>query len=388
MYHSVGRRISDWQWTPRLTLPAEVFEDHLRWLARSGYRTVGLDDLYAHVSGASTLPPRSVVITFDDGYVDNWTYAVPLLKKYGFSGTIAVITEFVQEDSIIRPTLEDVWDGRLEEDELDVRGFMSWAELKAASDLGVLSVQSHACTHAWYPTGPEIVDFHHPGDSYYWLDWNTFPETKPYYLRAPASSRVPWGAPVYEHGESLRSTRYFPDDGELEQLTGYVVDHGAEEFFDRPDWRDSLFAEVVRYRKGKNIRARYESDEERRRRYESELTESKRIIEREVGARVDYLIWPSHAYNQESMGCALRVFKAVTVDPAVEKHLGNRPGEDPQHIVRMGVPLIVRGNRIYPPGGRYLINYLDEFRGSTIAKRTRQVLKRLYLAGSRIGVWP
>ncbi|MFH1754316.1 MAG: polysaccharide deacetylase family protein, partial [Candidatus Latescibacterota bacterium] len=123
MYHSVGRLLADWQWAPKLTIPKAVFEDHLKWLVKSGYRTVGLDELHAHVSGISALPARSVVLTFDDGYADNWTYVTPLLKKYGLCGTILVLTDFVQADPVLRPTLEDVWAGRIKEEELDVRGF-------------------------------------------------------------------------------------------------------------------------------------------------------------------------------------------------------------------------------------------------------------------------
>jgi peptidoglycan/xylan/chitin deacetylase (PgdA/CDA1 family) len=388
MYHSVGRRLPDWRWAQRLTIPADAFEDHLKWLVKSGYQTVGLDELHAHVSGASALPARSVVLTFDDGYLDNWTFVTPLLKKYGLRGTILVLTDFVQADPVVRPTLEDVWAGRLEQDDLDVRGFMSWAELKAVSDMGVLNVQSHACTHAWYPVGPEIVDFHHPDDAYYWLDWNAFPEAKPFYLKTPGSSRVPLGTPIYEHSEALRATRFFPDDAESAHLTAFVSKNGGEHFFERSGWRDTLFAEVADYRKGAKPTGRYETNEERSDRYHWELTESKRIIEKEVGANVDYLVWPSHAYNEESMQCAREIYKAYTIDPAEGKHLGNRAGEDPQQFVRMGVPLIRRGDRLFAPGGRYLIKYLDEFRGNMLAKRTRQILKRVYLAASRLGVWP
>jgi len=149
MYHSVGRVLRDWAW-PELTVPWRVFESHLRALRRAGYRTADLYEFHAHTTGEEILPEKSVVLTFDDGYVDNWTYVAPLLKRYGFKGTVLVTPEFVDQAEELRPTLDDVWEGRLNEEALDVNGFMSWAELRHVAESGVLSVQCHAMTHTWY----------------------------------------------------------------------------------------------------------------------------------------------------------------------------------------------------------------------------------------------
>ncbi|MEN8136799.1 MAG: polysaccharide deacetylase family protein, partial [Thermodesulfobacteriota bacterium] len=227
MYHTVGRKIPDWKWS-FLTVPADVFEDHLRWLVRKGYRTVDLDELYQHVKGEHILPERSVVLTFDDGYLDNWTYVAPLLRKYSCKGTVFVNPDFVDPTETMRSTLDDVWAGKLKEKDLPVRGFMSWQELRTLADHGPLRVEAHAMTHTWYPSGPEIVDFHHPDDGYFWLDWNAFPEQKPFYLVEPEKTAVPFGVPVYEHQKSLAVTRYFPDLDEEEALVDFVRQQGGK----------------------------------------------------------------------------------------------------------------------------------------------------------------
>ncbi|MDH3217873.1 MAG: polysaccharide deacetylase family protein, partial [Candidatus Krumholzibacteria bacterium] len=122
MYHSVGRRLGDWG-AAELTTPVDIFEDHLKWLEKRRFQTINLQQLYDSVAHKSPLPERSIVLTFDDGYVDNWTYVVPLLNRYGFSATIAVNPDFIDPRDIVRPTLEDVWSGRIRENELEVRGF-------------------------------------------------------------------------------------------------------------------------------------------------------------------------------------------------------------------------------------------------------------------------
>lgn len=383
MYHSVGRELPDWRWSKTLTIPAEVFEDHLRWLARAGYRTVGLTEVGAHVREEALLPERSVVLTFDDGYVDNWTYVVPLLEKYSMAGTILVTPQFVDPHDIVRPTLADVWSGHAQESELEVRGFMSWPELRTSIDRGVLAVQCHALTHTWYPTGPQVVDFHHPGDGHYWLDWNADPTGKPYYLREPNASKVPWGTPVYEHMKSLEATRYFPPDEESKTLVAHVASHGGANFFARRGWHEELRSILARVRA--NARdGRYETDAERAARYTEELESSKRIIEDKLGVPVEYFVWPNRAYNSVSMALAHERFRALTVAGEDANGVKNRPGDDPRKISRFGVPLIPLGGRMLHPRGRYFVAYLDEFRGSATGRLRRQIMKRLYVAGAMV----
>ena len=387
MYHSVGRLIPDWHWSI-LTVPAITFEDHLRALSRARYRSADLSRLHEHVSGGEPLPDRTVVLTFDDGYLDNWTYASPLLEKYGFMGIVCVNPDFVDPREIVRPTLADVWAGRAREGNLEVRGFMSWPEMRLATKRGVLSIQSHAMTHTWYAVGPEVVDFHHPGDGHYWLDWNAFPEEKPFYLRDPRASRVPWGTPVYSYAKSLEATRYFPDEREGAHCAAFVAERGGERFFERPGWRDELAGELERYRLKSPPNGRTETPEEKRARVEFELVESKRIIESKLGTRVDHVFWPGGGYDPEALDIAARSYRSHTWSGKDRWCLRNRPGEDPVRFTRRGVPFVETQNYRVHTGGRYLIWLLDEYRGVPLARRKRQVMKLLCLGGLLLGAWP
>ena len=388
MYHSVGRVLEDWHWAI-LTVPAATFENHLKALARGGYATTGLTQLSDHVAGRRPLPPRTVVLTLDDGYLDNWTCAVPLLRKYGFTATVLVTPEFVDPRDVLRPTLEDVWAGRAREGDLEVRGFMSWRELSAAVASGTLSVQSHALTHTWYAVSPEVVDFHHPGDGHYWLDWNAFPADKPYYLADPGKSRVAWGSPVYRHAKSLEATTlYRPDPGEAEHLVMRTSEAGGARLFARSDWRAVLRAALADYRARHGVRGEHEPDAERRARFERELVDSKRAIEAKLGLDVRHLVWPGGGYCDESLAMALGVYDSVTWSGANRWELRNRPGEDARLVTRRGVPFVqAGGHRVYT-GGRYLLHLLDEYAGRRGARPARQAMKALALAGLRVGAWP
>jgi len=387
MYHSVGRVLPDWQWS-LLTVPWTTFEDHLHWLARRGYRSVDLGEVYDHVSGQKPLAGPCVALTFDDGYVDNWTFAAPLLARYGMRGTVCVTAEFVDPRAVVRPTLDDVWAGRARLDDLETRGFMSWDELARVSESGVLSVQSHATTHTWYPTGPEVVDFHHPGDGHYWLDWNAYPESKPFYLEDPFATRVPWGAPVYKHAKSLECVRFFPDEGETLHLQRVVADAGGERFFSEARWRETLTRALQAYRDRHGQRGRLEESAERHARLRVELAGARETIETRLSRPVAHLFWPGGGYSAESLEMALEVYRSVTLSGADRWRLHNRPGEDPRRVSRRGPPFVEAGGERVYNGGRVLDLMLKEYGASASARKQRQALKALALAGLRAGLWP
>jgi peptidoglycan/xylan/chitin deacetylase (PgdA/CDA1 family) len=374
MYHTIGRLMSDWKWLS-LTVPATIFEDHLKWLVRAGYRTADLEELRSHVAGQRSLPQRSVVLTFDDGYLDNWTYAAPLLRKYGCVGTVFVNPDFVDPRDIVRPSLEDVWDRRTSEENLEVRGFMSWPELRLLAANGPIRVESHAMTHTWYPVGPKIVDFHHPGDGYFWLDWNAFPEQKPFYLAQPRTTNVPLGTPIYEHQKSLSATRFFPNPREAQALTDFVQDEGGEVFFSQDRWLEKLMGKAQQIRDRGDNAGTYESEEDRIARYRFELAESRTTLEANLGRKPGFLCWPGGAYNETSRSIALELYTAVTLGSADSSPVRNRPQEDARFIKRIGSPEIQHRRGVIYPGGRYLVHALREYQGSWIARRSRQVLK-------------
>lgn len=75
-----------------LSVSPQNFEAQLRYLQQEGYESVSLYDLALHLTVGKPLPERPIVLTFDDGYADAYTQAFPLLQRFGFSGTIFLIT--------------------------------------------------------------------------------------------------------------------------------------------------------------------------------------------------------------------------------------------------------------------------------------------------------
>lgn len=74
-----------------LSVSPENFEAQLRWLADNGYQTMTLTDLYYHLAVGEALPEKPIILTFDDGYVDHYENAFPLLQRYDGVGTFFVL---------------------------------------------------------------------------------------------------------------------------------------------------------------------------------------------------------------------------------------------------------------------------------------------------------
>lgn len=145
-----------------ITSSVANFEDNLKWLSKRGYRSLTSDEFAGHLEGRP-VPPRSILITFDDGYLDNWVYAYPLMKRYGFNGIIFLVTSWIG-DGPVRPHLgqnalpetpshHDCED-RIEQGRAD-EVMLRWSEIEAMRVDGVFEFHSHTHTHTRWDLSPE-----------------------------------------------------------------------------------------------------------------------------------------------------------------------------------------------------------------------------------------
>ena len=63
-----------------LSVPLADFEQHMKWLKEYGYTSITPEELYEFIVNGSELPEKPVLITFDDGYKDNYTNAYPIMR--------------------------------------------------------------------------------------------------------------------------------------------------------------------------------------------------------------------------------------------------------------------------------------------------------------------
>ena len=93
MYHSIAYEKGN-----NLRVPVQVFKEQMQVLKDEGFATLTLEQAYDFLKNNKPIPEKSVVITFDDGYLDNYTDAFPVLKSMGFKATVFVITSQVDKN--------------------------------------------------------------------------------------------------------------------------------------------------------------------------------------------------------------------------------------------------------------------------------------------------
>mgnify|MGYP006434155271 CR=1 FL=1 len=120
--------------SPQLEIAPEFFEHQIRCLHERGYRSVSLNAALSD-EPAIVRPPRSIVLTIDDGTLDFWTFGRPILEKYGFTALIFVVTGCVGTESR--------WDRHLYE---PPRPLMTWDQIINLHRAG-FEIGSHTHTH-------------------------------------------------------------------------------------------------------------------------------------------------------------------------------------------------------------------------------------------------
>ncbi len=126
MYHNIDENSV----ASRLSVSPESFRRQMNFLKSHKYNIVKLEDL-AGMLKENKLPSKTIAITFDDGYENNYTSAYPVLKKLGLQATIFIIPTMIGTD-----------------------GYLTWGQVIEMSESGFIVIGSHTMTHAWLPTQP------------------------------------------------------------------------------------------------------------------------------------------------------------------------------------------------------------------------------------------
>lgn len=346
MLHSIAADRPGRPETFDIWCPPWCFEGYLRYLKWRGFETITLAHLHEHLQGRRTVPKKPIVLTFDDGYLDNWVYAAPLLRKYGFTGTVFMPSDFIQPGATPRPTIEDVWKGKIEERELEVFGYLNEAELRALAQEGTLDIQSHGRTHTWLPISERVVDFHNPTTrmrQLRWMWWNRHPEEKPFWFERIDHEGVPWGAPVYENKLALSSPAVTPDPALERLLVMHVQQEGGRAFFERGDWRTQLESIVAAHRAQRPCAAVPESREVFRARLREELLGARERIEEVTGREVRFMCWPNGGTCPDAFELLQECGYHAATLPSRMKQPQNFQGSRPDRIGRISATAFFRG---------------------------------------------
>lgn len=138
-----------------LAVSSERFESQIKGLAENGYRSLKADEFASFLEGRP-LPRKSIPLTFDDGYLDNWVHAHPILERYGMSALLFVITGLIGEG----PARPQAGQGQptpacLPHSATKAQMFsdnpdpvmLRWEEIQTMVSRGTFEIHSHTHTH-------------------------------------------------------------------------------------------------------------------------------------------------------------------------------------------------------------------------------------------------
>ncbi len=133
MYHIVGDAQSGEEC--RYTCPINRFERHMRFLRKHKFNIIGFDTLLYYFKNKKKMPPKTVVITFDDGFTDNYDHAFIILKKYAIPATIFLVAGLIGKTNI--------W---MRNDGFQTRRLLDWDQIKEMDKAGII-FGAHTMTH-------------------------------------------------------------------------------------------------------------------------------------------------------------------------------------------------------------------------------------------------
>jgi peptidoglycan/xylan/chitin deacetylase (PgdA/CDA1 family) len=137
-YHKIGPpAVGGWEtW---YYVPTQAFEAQLLWLRRAGYEFIDLPNLLRSLDDATVLPSRAALVTFDDGYRNNLTAALPVMQRLGVPGVVFVPTHYIGGTN--------TWDYLKGPEPHEP--ICTWEELRELERGGV-RVESHSASHPFF----------------------------------------------------------------------------------------------------------------------------------------------------------------------------------------------------------------------------------------------
>lgn len=119
MYHSVKDSRED---LGTYVISADTLEEDLKWLEENGYETVFVEEVIDYVKHGGELPEKPVMITFDDGMLDNMQTAIKVMEKYGAKGVYSVVGSYCEGEY----------------------GYMDWSDISAFESSPLVEIQNHS----------------------------------------------------------------------------------------------------------------------------------------------------------------------------------------------------------------------------------------------------
>jgi peptidoglycan/xylan/chitin deacetylase (PgdA/CDA1 family) len=284
-----------------IAFTADELAGHLLYLKDAGYEMISVKELMQRAYAGSIQKSRIAVLTFDDGFLDNYLIVPEILKQFNATGTLFVNPGNATNDS--KRTLNEypnAW------------GFLNFEEMRALEKQGSLEIQSHTMTHDFSFISDQLVDFYSPQkfSRYYWLIWKLHPFTKMEWTGDVYrfASLVPAGYPIFQWGRCMQAREFIPSKDFVDTCVNAFRCEGSR----------CLSKVNLMPNKGE-----YESEQNYSARVEAELLESKTILENELAKPINTICFPGDVYDEKILARAASIGYKVYMRHPREKGADN-----------------------------------------------------------------
>ena len=266
LYHQVNEKAS---------VTPELFEKHLQILKEKEIETVTLKEY-----GDGEIGKNTALITLDDGYYDNYSKVFPLLKRYNMKATVFLNTLYIKEKRV--GSTEILFNGKanyeamkkyVESGDGTTDQYLTWEEIREMYQSGLVDFQAHSHKHTAVFVSDKIEGFFN-GDEEDITD-------------------------IYLYGKIERGYPKFRKRGEYSSQ-GIIIDKEFfkkfKEYYDRElegkSKEEKLKLAQMYIDNNKNKYFHYESEEEFLKRVREEYLLNQKMIEENLGVKVEYFCWP------------------------------------------------------------------------------------------------
>ena len=288
----------------RMAVSPERFADQMETLARKGWQAIGAAQLLKFLKGEDIGRRKPFLITFDDGYFDNWFYAYPVLARTEMKALIFLVSDWVRSGGAPRPNgpaaesppvrdLDHAIKAALQNDFAD---FLSAEEVREMAAGGLVEFGSHGSSHSPCFASRRIREF-------------LFSSSTHWTKTVLANGDLRPGVPIFEWASALTVPRFYPQvefkERVVSQVGHQIAEMPAKDRRARKELERTFryWSEKIR---GGGPAGDYETPAAAEARIQTDLESSRRKIEALTGAPCPALCWPWGQHSRLGVAAALK----------------------------------------------------------------------------------
>jgi len=277
-YHSIS---------PHSNITPTDFEEHLKFLVKSGYEFRFASEIQKLIESKSN-KSKQIIITVDDGYYNAYEFIFPLLEKYGVKATVFLITSRIGNHHSTSMPAEKAHSIFVET--ADKSGFLNIENILEMQKSELVEFQSHSRDHLLHFSNNNIHSFFNPDLKHHWS------------LTYAAPFPLKTGMPLFALHPSLLSKRYLPSS-ELSEKLSDEAENILQPGNTSLKWHDTESKLRKKFLSLSSHDAftdeHYEPSEKMMKRVEDDLTGSRLFLEEIILRKVTALSWPWGIYTKQ-----------------------------------------------------------------------------------------